>query len=75
MTNVKITVKANGPYVVKGDIELFDTAGNPFPKSENGYALCRCGLSETKPFCDGTHGKVGFQAATQAPLPGSAPLA
>ena len=39
MTNVKITVKANGPYVVKGDIELFDTAGNPFPKPENGYAL------------------------------------
>ena len=45
MTNVKITVKANGPYVVKGDLELFDTADNPFPKSENGYALCRCGQS------------------------------
>jgi hypothetical protein len=43
MTNVKITVKSNGPYVVKGDIELCDTAGNPFPKSENGYALRRCG--------------------------------
>ena len=75
MTNVKITVKANGPYVVKGDIELFDTAGNPFPKPENGYALCRCGQSGNKPFCDGTLGKVGFQAATQAPVPGSAPMA
>ena len=72
MTNVKITVKANGPYLVKGDIELFDTAGNPFPRSENGYALCRCGQSANKPFCDGTHGKAGFQAATQAPVPGSA---
>ena len=75
MTNVKITVKAHGPYIVKGDIQLFDTAGNPFPKSENGYALCRCGQSGNKPFCDGTHGKVGFQAATQAPAPGSAPMA
>jgi CDGSH-type Zn-finger protein len=72
MTNVTITVKANGPYVVKGDIELLDTAGNPFPKSENSYALCRCGQSENKPFCDGAHGKVGFQAATQAPVSGSA---
>jgi len=55
MTNVKIIVKANGPYVVKEDIELFDTAG--------------------KPFCDAIQGKVGFQAATQAPVPGSAPMA
>jgi CDGSH-type Zn-finger protein len=75
MTNAKITVKADGPYVVKGDIELFDTAGNPFPKSEYGYALCRCGESGNKPFCDGTHAKVGFQAATQAPAPGSGPVA
>ncbi len=74
MTNVKITVRANGPYIVKGDIELFDTTGNPFPKSENGYALCRCGQSANKPFCDGAHGKIGFQADTPAPLPGSAPL-
>ena len=74
MTNVKITVKANGPYVVTGDIELFDTAGNPFPKSENGYALCRCGQSGNKPFCDGTQGRVGFQAVTQAPVPGSVPM-
>lgn len=71
MTNVMITVKANGPYIVKGDIELFDTAGNPFPKSENGYALCRCDQSGNKPFCDGTHGKVGYQADTQAPVTGS----
>ena len=75
MTNVKITVKANGPYVVKGDIGLFDTVGNPFPKPEGGYALCRCGQSGNKPFCDGTHGKVGFQAATQAPMPPGAPMA
>jgi len=67
MTNVKITVKAHGPYLVNGDIELFDSAGNLFPKSEHGYALCRCGQSENKPFCDGSHGKVRFQAATQAP--------
>jgi len=55
ITNVKIIVKANDPYVVKGDIELFDTAG--------------------KPSSDATHGKVGFRAATQAPVPGRAPMA
>ena len=69
MADVKITVQANGPCVVKGDIELTDKAGNPFPKSEKGFALCRCGQSANKPFCDGTHGKGGFQADTRAPAP------
>jgi CDGSH-type Zn-finger protein len=75
MTSAKITVKPTGPYVVKGDIELFDTAGNPFPRSTKGYTLCGCGQSGNKPFCDGTHSKVGFKAATQAPVPDSAPTA
>ncbi|MFT5434826.1 MAG: hypothetical protein ACI9OJ_005541, partial [Myxococcota bacterium] len=44
MTNARIIVKANRPYVVKGDIELFDTAGNPFLKPENGYANLRLRL-------------------------------
>ena len=73
MANVKITVGANGPYLVKGDVDLVDKAGNPFPKSEKGFTLCRCGQSAKKPFCDGTHGKVAFSADTRAPLPDGAP--
>ena len=73
MANVKITVNPNGPYRVTGDLELFDKAGNPFPKSEKGYSLCRCGQSANKPFCDGTHGKAAFQADTRAPVPDGAP--
>ena len=47
-----------------------DADGNVYPAKET-VALCRCGASTKKPFCDGTHSKVGFQAAEQA-VPGSA---
>ena len=64
---VKITCAKIGPYLVDGEIELFDptgakvdTAGKPK------IALCRCGASVNKPFCDGTHSKLGFQAAEAA---------
>jgi CDGSH-type Zn-finger protein len=55
---------------VKGPITLIDADGNEFelaPHEKNGtIALCRCGGSTTKPFCDGTHSKVGFDAAERA---------
>jgi CDGSH-type Zn-finger protein len=70
MANVTITVRKNGPYIVSGAVELRDADGNVYPAKEN-MALCRCGASTNKPFCDGTHSKVGFQAAEQA-VPGSA---
>jgi 3-phenylpropionate/trans-cinnamate dioxygenase ferredoxin subunit len=70
MPDVKITVRKNGPYVVSGLVELKDADGNPYPVKDV-IALCRCGASTTKPFCDGTHSKIGFQAAEQA-VPGSA---
>jgi CDGSH-type Zn-finger protein len=70
---MKITVTRNGPYIVSGAIPLLekeicnDAEGNcrtwktakVYPV-EDTYALCRCGHSENKPFCDGTHGKIGF---------------
>ena len=62
----KITALDNGPYLVKGLVVVVDAEGNEFPSERETIALCRCGGSTTKPFCDGTHSKVGFQAAERA---------
>lgn len=62
--SVTIKIRDNGPYVVEGDFRLTDANGNEVPVKK--AALCRCGGSTTKPFCDGTHSKIGFQAATAA---------
>jgi CDGSH-type Zn-finger protein len=65
MADVTIETIKNGPYSGKGAVELIDADGNAFPV-EKRMALCRCGASTTKPFCDGTHSKIGFQAAEKA---------
>ena len=62
---VKIETIKNGPYIVTGEVELIDADGNKFP-AEKRMALCRCGASTEKPFCDGTHSKIGFKAAEKA---------
>jgi CDGSH-type Zn-finger protein len=62
----KITVKANGPYLVLG-AEIVDETGAPFPvEAGKAVALCRCGASQRKPFCDGSHAKTGFHAEERA---------
>lgn len=61
---VTIKIRDNGPYVVEGDFRLTDAQGNEIPIVKR--ALCRCGGSTTKPFCDGTHSKIGFQGASAA---------
>jgi len=68
MPPVEIKVRENGPYKVTGPITLIDAAGNEFELPDDGkpVALCRCGGSTTKPFCDGTHSEVGFEAAERA---------
>lgn len=66
MQEVKITVRLNGPYRVQGPIILEDVEGNRFELPGEIFALCRCGNSKNKPFCDGTHREVGFQAETRA---------
>jgi 3-phenylpropionate/trans-cinnamate dioxygenase ferredoxin subunit len=67
---VEIVVRPNGPYVVSGDLSLFelrDGNGNLYDHGgKTRIFLCRCGASTTKPFCDGQHTKVGFQAAEEA---------
>ena len=65
---VTIIVRENASYLVEGPVRIIDADGNEFDLSEKGevVALCRCGGSTTKPFCDGTHSKIGFQAAERA---------
>lgn len=68
--SIKISTANNGPYIVEGDLaglqltdadgQNFDTGGKPK------LFLCRCGASVNKPFCDGQHSKMGFQAAEAA---------
>lgn len=70
MARVKITVRLNGPYRVEapeGTVELVDAQGHPYDiAGKTAFSLCRCGGSLTKPFCDGTHSKIGFQGASEA---------
>jgi 3-phenylpropionate/trans-cinnamate dioxygenase ferredoxin subunit len=66
---IKITCRPNGPYLVDNDgsVELYDAQGQKVDVTGKAkLALCRCGGSTTKPFCDGTHSKIGFQAAEAA---------
>ena len=56
---IKITLSNKGPYMVKGDVQLVDAAGNRI-ETRGIFALCRCGASENKPFCDGSHKKIDF---------------
>ena len=70
MAQVKITCRPNGPYRVEapeGTIELVDADGNAYDLTgKTAFSLCRCGGSINKPFCDGAHSRIGFQAAERA---------
>ena len=67
MANVTVTIRPNGPLLVNGELSLIDENGNPIPlDGKDKIALCRCGGSTNKPFCDGTHSKIGFAGATKA---------
>jgi CDGSH-type Zn-finger protein len=64
---VKISAKPNGPFRVEGPITLIDVDGKEIDLTgKPAVSLCRCGASTNKPFCDGTHSKIGFQAAEAA---------
>ena len=64
---VKITCRPNGPLAVEGDVEIYDPTGAKIDTSARPrISLCRCGGSVSKPFCDGTHSKIGFAAAEAA---------
>ena len=72
---VKITVNKNGPLRIDGEFAICDAEGNAFDLAgRTSISLCRCGHSESKPFCDGTHRKVDFQSEVKAhALPAPAP--
>lgn len=61
-TSIKLT--PNGPLIVQGDFTLIDENGNELEPMKK--ALCRCGGSVIKPYCDGTHSRIGFQGAMKA---------
>jgi len=71
MPEVTIRLRDNGPLVVEGPVRIIDAEGNEFTvdSSKPAIALCRCGQSSRRPFCDGTHRECGFAAADRAPSP------
>ncbi len=74
MADVTIKVRDHGPFLVEGPITIVDAAGNKFeiPANKPAIALCRCGQSKRKPFCDGTHKDCHFMAEERAPVPPAA---
>lgn len=68
MSEVVITVRPNGPYLIQGPVRIVDVDGREFPTDPSRpVALCRCGHSQERPFCDGSHKTCGFQADDRAP--------
>ena len=62
-----IRLRRNGPYVIDDQsVRVIDWNGVEYQVDRHPVALCRCGASTTKPFCDGTHSRIGFQAGEAA---------
>ncbi|MQG73768.1 MAG: CDGSH iron-sulfur domain-containing protein [SAR202 cluster bacterium] len=58
---VSIQPTKNGPYIIRGNVQITDSEGNELDVQKAVIALCRCGNSSNKPFCDGTHARMGWQ--------------
>lgn len=67
MPATKIIALNNGPLRIEGDFAILDAQGREFGLAgRTALSLCRCGQSQNKPFCDGSHGQVGFQSQVEA---------
>jgi CDGSH-type Zn-finger protein len=70
MSQVKITVRKNGPLRIEdpnGMVEIVDAEGNKYDTTgKTAFSLCRCGASANRPFCDGSHNQIGFQSPETA---------
>ncbi len=77
MPDMKVTVRNSGPLRLEGDILILDQDGRSFGLAgRTVVSLCRCGQSQNKPFCDGSHGRTGFVSECPArDLPPPAPKA
>jgi CDGSH iron-sulfur domain-containing protein 3 len=69
MADVTIRMRPNGPFLVEGPFKLLDSQGREYKldPAKPAYALCRCGHSAKKPFCDGAHKGCDFVSDEQAP--------
>jgi CDGSH-type Zn-finger protein len=68
MEEVVVKIRQSGPYLVRGKVTITDCDGNRYVVEGDNVALCRCGGSQTKPFCDGSHRENGFIATERATL-------
>lgn len=66
MDDITIKVRESGPYLVRGKFTLSDADGNVYMVESENIVLCRCGGSQSKPFCDGSHRINGFCATERA---------
>jgi CDGSH-type Zn-finger protein len=66
MAEIRIRTLKDGPYEVRGPVELVDASRGVFKLTEDPIYLCRCGQSKNKPFCDGSHKTYGFKAEEPA---------
>ena len=68
MSDVSIRIRDDGPLLIEGPFTLLDGEGNPVPldPAKPAFALCRCGASANKPFCDGAHKGCDFKATSRA---------
>ncbi len=67
-----VTVYEDGPLIVRGQFTITAQDGQPIPSGRRTVALCRCGRSAIKPFCDGSHERTGFRAPGGAQGPRAA---
>lgn len=61
-----VVVCPDGPLIVRGEFEIVTPSGGPVPRDRQTVALCRCGASAIKPYCDGTHKMIKFRTGPSA---------
>ena len=69
MSEVTLTIRPHGSIKVEGKVRLIDSQGNEIKLEKDVFALCRCGQSKKKPFCDGSHRDCGFDGTEAHLLP------